>query len=64
MCSGYARAAVLIEISRSKIPVDANPTDPTTVLTGSVTEEEVMSEIAVLTSHEVLAKTTSQPALR
>ncbi len=52
-----ARAAILIEIARSQVPVDADPNDPTTVLTGSVSEEEVMSEIAIMTSHEVLDKT-------
>ncbi len=52
-----ARAAILIEMARSRVPVDADPNDPTTVLTGAVSEEEVMSEIAILTSHEVLEKT-------
>ncbi len=58
-----ARAAILIEMARSRVPVDAEPSDPTTVLTGSVSEEEVMSEVAVMTSHEVLDKTVEMTGI-
>jgi uncharacterized protein involved in exopolysaccharide biosynthesis len=49
-----AHAAVLLQKTRISTGVDADPTAPTTVMTDTVSEEEVNSEIAILTSREVL----------
>lgn len=52
-----ARAAVLLQKTRISTGVDADPTAPTTVMTDTVSEEEVNSEVAILTSREVLDAT-------
>jgi uncharacterized protein involved in exopolysaccharide biosynthesis len=58
-----AQAAILIQKSRSSAPLDTDPTQSSTVISGAVTEEEVNSEIAILTSREVLAATVAAAGL-
>lgn len=58
-----ARAALLIQQPRASSRLLADPRDPTTVVTTGVTEEEVNSEVAVLTSREVLAATVEATGL-
>ena len=58
-----ARAAVLLQKTRMTAGVDADPSQPTTVVTGTVTQEEVNSEIAVLTSRQVLDATIAATGL-
>jgi uncharacterized protein involved in exopolysaccharide biosynthesis len=58
-----AQAAILIQKSRSSTPLDTDPTRGSTVISGGVTEEEVNSEIAILTSREVLAATVEAAGL-
>jgi len=58
-----AHSALLIQKARASAPLDADPSEPTTVISGGVTEEEVNSEIAVLTSREVLAATVAAAGL-
>lgn len=58
-----ARAAVLLRKARMSAGVDSDPTAPTTVMADTVSEEEVNSEIAILTSREVLDKTVSVAGL-
>jgi uncharacterized protein involved in exopolysaccharide biosynthesis len=52
-----ARAAVLLQKTRISTGVDADPSAPTTVMTDTVSQEEVNSEVAILTSREVLDAT-------
>jgi uncharacterized protein involved in exopolysaccharide biosynthesis len=52
-----ADAAILMQKTRLASGVDADPKQPTTVVTGTVSEEEVNSEVAVLTSRQVLERT-------
>ncbi len=58
-----ARAAVLLQKTRFPQGVDADPKGQTTVVTGTVSEEEVNSEIAVLTSRKVLEATATAAGL-
>jgi len=58
-----ARAAVLIQKTRMTATLDADPTDATTVISEGVTERDVNSEIAILTSAEVLAATVEATGL-
>jgi uncharacterized protein involved in exopolysaccharide biosynthesis len=53
-----ARAAVLLQKTRFSSGIDSDPKQQTTVITGTVSEEEVNSEIAVLTSRKVLEATS------
>jgi uncharacterized protein involved in exopolysaccharide biosynthesis len=57
-----ARAAVLLQKTRFAGSVDADPKQPT-VVAGSVSEEEVNSEIAVLTSQQTLEATMKATGL-
>ena len=52
-----ARAAVLLQKTRISSGIDADPSAPTTVMTDTVSEEEVNSEVAILTSRETLDAT-------
>lgn len=58
-----AQAAVLIQKTRSPGPADSDPSRAPTVIAGAVTEEEVNSEIAILTSREVLSATVAAAGL-
>lgn len=58
-----ARAAVLIQKTRLTAKLDADPTDATTVISEGVTERDVNSEIAILTSAEVLSATVAATGL-
>lgn len=57
-----AKAAVLLQKTRFAASVDADPKQPT-VIAGSVSEEEVNSEIAVLTSRQTLEATMKATGL-
>src|SRR5690348_1454980 len=57
-----AKAAVLLQKTRFAGSIDADPTQPT-VVAGSVSEEEVNSEIAVLTSQQTLEATMKATGL-
>ena len=57
-----ARAAVLLQKTRFAGSIDADPKQPT-VVAGSVSEEEVNSEIAVLTSQQTLEATMKATGL-
>jgi uncharacterized protein involved in exopolysaccharide biosynthesis len=57
-----AKAAVLLQKTRFAGSIDADPTQPT-VVAGSVSEEEVNSEIAVLTSQQTLDATMKATGL-
>jgi uncharacterized protein involved in exopolysaccharide biosynthesis len=58
-----ANAAVLLQKTRLPSGVDADPKQPTTVVAGAISEEEVNSEIAVLTSRQVLERTIQATGL-
>jgi uncharacterized protein involved in exopolysaccharide biosynthesis len=58
-----AQAAILVQKARLSAQLDSDPQAATTVVTGGVSEEEVNSEIAVLTSNEVLARTVQAAGL-
>ena len=58
-----AYAAVLIQKTRSSPQLDADPTEPMTAISAGVTQEEVNSEIAVLTSNEVISDTVKATGL-
>ena len=58
-----AHAAVLIQKTRMTAALDADPTDATTVISEGVTERDVNSEIAILTSAEVLSATVAATGL-
>lgn len=58
-----ASAALLIQKTRQSSRLGADLQDPTTVITAGVAEEEVNSEIAILTSREVLAATVEAAGL-
>ena len=58
-----ANAAVLLQKTRLPAGVDADPKQPTTVVTGTVSDEEVNSEVAVLTSRAVLERTMAATGL-
>ncbi|HEY3350249.1 MAG TPA: hypothetical protein VGM13_10785 [Thermoanaerobaculia bacterium] len=58
-----AHAAVLIQKTRLTAKLDADPTDPRTVISDGVTERDVNSEVAILTSVEVLSATVAGAGL-
>jgi polysaccharide biosynthesis protein PslE len=58
-----AHAAILIEKTRYASRLDADPSEPMTTLAQGVTEDEVNSETAVLTSAEVLTATMQNTGL-
>lgn len=58
-----ARGAVLLQKIRSAGAVDYDARQPTTVVSGAVSQEEVNSEMAVLTSREVLKATAEAAGL-
>jgi len=58
-----AHAAVLLQKTRLTGGVDADPKQPTTVVSGTVSDEEVNSEVAVLTSRQVLEPTMKATGL-
>ena len=58
-----AQTALLIQKARAAAPLDVDPTRSATVLATSVTEEEVNSEIAILTSREVLSAAVAAAGL-
>jgi uncharacterized protein involved in exopolysaccharide biosynthesis len=58
-----AQAAILVQKARLAAQIDSDPQAATTVVTAGVSEEEVNSEIAVLTSNEVLAATVQAAGL-
>ncbi|MCU0304890.1 MAG: hypothetical protein MUC56_12630 [Thermoanaerobaculales bacterium] len=58
-----ARAALLIQSNRLTPQLNTNPQDPPTIITGGVTEEDVNSEIAILTSNDVLTRTVESTGL-
>jgi len=58
-----ARAALLIQRTRLSSQLNTNPQDPPTIIAGGVSEEDVNSEIAILTSHDVLSATVEATGL-
>lgn len=58
-----ARAALLIQRTRLSSQLNTNPQDPPTIIAGGVTEEDVNSEIAILTSLDVLEETVRTTGL-
>lgn len=58
-----AIAGVLVKQSRASSRILSDPSDGSTVMMGAVSEEEVNSEVAILTSHEVLAQTVKSTGL-
>ncbi len=58
-----ARAALLLQRNRFGTVLDADAQAPPTVIEGTVSQEEVNSEIAVLTSAQVLAATAQAAGL-
>jgi len=58
-----ARAALLIQHTRLVPQLNTNPQDPPTIISGGVSEEDVNSEIAILTSFDVLDATVRSTGL-
>jgi len=58
-----AQAALLIQRTRLSSQLNTGPQDPPTIIAGSVSEEDVNSEIAILTSNDVLTATVRATGL-